>query len=72
MVAKLWNVNNRLIGWKGFLSLWGSCRIQTMANLTPPKDKANFDRNLVKGENKDEDLCLTTIAQESRKPVLQN
>lgn len=42
-----------------------------MANLTPPKDNANFDRNLVKGKNKDEDLCLTQeIAQESRKPVL--
>lgn len=72
MVAKLWNINYRLIGWKGFLKLWGSCRTQTMANLTLPKDKANFDRNLVKGKNKDEDLCLTTIAQESRKPVLRS
>lgn len=72
MVAKLWNINYRLIGWKRFLSLWGSCRIQTMANLTLPKGKAIFDRNLVKGKIKVEDLCLTTIAQECRKPMLQS
>lgn len=44
MVAKLWNINYKMIGREGLLNLWGSCRTQTVAYLTPPKDEANFDR----------------------------
>lgn len=46
MVAKLWHITYKMIGWEGLVSLWGSCRTQTVACPTPPKDEANFDRGI--------------------------